>query len=112
MPGGTQALHRTELIDVHLGDLAGYLPRPNLLGAILLTARAIDVDDARENQLQDLTFLLGLVEDPRSLSEQLTTTERTWLRQRKDLLERSARAWRTVANAEDGYRALRLLAGL
>jgi hypothetical protein len=45
VPGGTQALHRTELIDVVLGEQVGQIPRPNLLGAILIKARAVGVDD-------------------------------------------------------------------
>ena len=112
VPGGTQAIHRTGLVEVRLGELAGFLPRPNLLGAILIKARAVDADEAKENQRQDLAFLLGLVEDPRALAAELRASERGWLRSRTDLLDRSARAWRAVTNADDAHRALLLLAGL
>jgi hypothetical protein len=39
------------------------LPRPNLLGAILVKTRAIAVDDAKDSQRIDVAFLLTLVED-------------------------------------------------
>lgn len=110
VPGGSQALRRSEPVDVRLGGAKASLPRPNLLGAILIKARAIDVDDAKESQRQDLAFLLGLVEDPRVLAEDLRKRERGWLKARTDLLDRSARAWRAASNAEDAYRALRILA--
>src|SRR5438876_5901395 len=50
VPGGTQALRRTELVSVRLGRRRGTLPRPNLLGAILVKTRAVDIDDVPENQ--------------------------------------------------------------
>lgn len=64
VPGGRQALDRTEWVEVEVAGRRGRLPRPNLLGAILLKARAVDVDDAKESQRQDLAELLSLVDDP------------------------------------------------
>jgi hypothetical protein len=46
VPGGTQALHRTAIQRVRIGRRRGDIPVPNLLGAILLKARAVSVDDA------------------------------------------------------------------
>jgi len=66
VPGGTQALHRSELVQVKLGEVQGRIPRPNILGAILVKARAVEVDDVPKAQLGDLAFLLSLVEDPRA----------------------------------------------
>ena len=66
MPGGSQALRRTELIEVAVGDTRGVLPRPDLLGAILVKTRAIAVDDAKDSQRLDVAFLLTLVPRPRS----------------------------------------------
>src|SRR5712691_9914775 len=36
VPGGTQALNRSELVDITIATRAGLVPRPNLLGAIVL----------------------------------------------------------------------------
>jgi hypothetical protein len=55
VPGGTQALHRSELVDITIATRAGLVPRPNLLAAIVLKARAVDVDDVPANQLEDQT---------------------------------------------------------
>ncbi len=109
VPGGTQALHRTELVRVRLGHVMAPLPRPNLLGAILLKARAVDVDDARESQREDLAFLLSLVADPRALAPELTSRERGWLRRRAELMDQAAPAWRAVVNPDDANRTLRIL---
>jgi hypothetical protein len=43
----------------------------HLLGAIVVKAEAVGVDDAKENQRQDLAFLLSLVVDPRAMAERL-----------------------------------------
>jgi len=93
VPGGTQALRRTQLVEIRLGDLVGQIPRPTLLGAILIKARAVEVDDVPDAQLSDLAFLLSLVEDPRALAGELRGKERTWLRRRRELHQRNARVW-------------------
>jgi hypothetical protein len=110
VPGGTKALARTRRVDVRLGDRTGQLPRPDLLGAIVVKACAVDVDDAPENQRQDLVFLLGLVADPRIMAQALDPKERANLRARKDLLDRSAAAWRTSDSPDDAHQVLRILA--
>ena len=114
VPGGTQALQRTELVDVSLGKIHGRLPRPDLLGAILIKARAVEVDDTPEAQLGDVAFLLTLVEDPRVLLKQLRGKERSWLRRRRELLDRAAACWRPLPpeDADNGHLAFRILAGL
>jgi hypothetical protein len=114
VPGGTQALQRSELVDVRLGERRGRLPRPDLLGAILIKSRAVEVDDAPEAQLGDVAFLLTLVEDPRALSTRLRGRERSWLRRRRELLDRAAACWRPLPpdDAENGHFAFRLLAGV
>lgn len=113
VPGGTQALQRTCSVEIDRGRRAGRVPCPDLLGAILLKARAVDVDDLPEAQLSDLVFLLSLVEDPRSLVGQLRGKERSWLRRRKELLERQSTAWGTIPelDADDAHIALRILRG-
>jgi hypothetical protein len=54
VPGGRQALARTEWVEIKVDGTRGVLPRPNLLGAILIKARAVEVDDVPDNQLSDL----------------------------------------------------------
>lgn len=60
VPGGSQALERTEIVDVRLGSRVGRLPRPSLLGAILLKARAVGAapDEAAKHR-GDLAFCSG-----------------------------------------------------
>src|ERR1700737_1057648 len=53
VPGGTQALHRTAALAVRTRAATGTVPLPNLLGAILVKVRAIDVDDEPEAQRHD-----------------------------------------------------------
>jgi hypothetical protein len=114
VPGGTQALRRTELVDITLGSVHGRLPRPDLLGAILIKARAVEIDDVPAAQLGDLAFLFTLVLDPRELATQLRGRERSWLRRRRELLDRSATCWGPLPpdDADNGHLAFRLLAGL
>jgi len=114
VPGGTQALQRTELVDVRLGELSGQVPRPNLLGAILIKARAVEVDDVPESQLGDLAFLLTLVSDPRALLSVFRGKERSWLRRRHELVDRNAAPWRGLPgeDADNGHIAFRILTGL
>lgn len=110
VPGGTQALRRTELVDVRLHDQVVKLPRPNLLGAILLKARAVDADPEPERHLGDLAFLLSLADDPHLLLEQLERRERRYLRARHALLNPNHPAWRTVPDPERGLVTLSVLA--
>jgi len=109
VPGGTQALARSEVVGVQIGERRGSIPRPSLLGAILIKARAVSVDDVPEAQRIDLAFLLALVENPRSLRAELRGKERTWLLERAELLDPAHPAWRAVDAAEVGQRALRVL---
>lgn len=113
VPGGTQALHRTERIEITAGDLRGFVPRPNLLGAILLKARAVDIDDVPENQRSDLALLMSLVRDPDALVQQLDGHERSWIARRSEMDDPDAPCWRglTPDHGQAGLAALRILAG-
>jgi hypothetical protein len=109
VPGGRKALNRAEVVEVRLGQRVGHVPRPDLLGAIVVKAEAVGVDDAKENQRQDLAFLLGLIDDPRMMAARLDNRERAILSARTDLLDPAAPAWRVIDNAEDAHLALRIL---
>ncbi len=114
VPGGTQALARTRPVDVRRASRTGRIPCPDLLGAILIKARAVEVDDVPESQLSDLAFLLGLVEDPRQLAKGFRGKERSWLRRHRELMDRNHRAWRGLADqdADNGHIAFRIMTGL
>jgi hypothetical protein len=111
VPGGSQAIRRTQSVEVRVGERRGRLPRPDLLGAILVKARAVEVSDAPGAQLRDLAFLCTLVPDPRAMARGLRPTERRWLREPAELLGPSHLAWSGLEQAEDGRLALAILAG-
>jgi hypothetical protein len=76
IPGGTQALERSEPVLVRTRDAAGEILRPNLLGAIIMKLRAIEVDDVPDAQRADVALLVGLVGDPTDLARHLTPKDR------------------------------------
>lgn len=109
VPGGTQALRRSVQVAVRTDIQVGSIPRPTLLGAILVKARAIEVTDLPDAQREDLAFLLSLVGDPFAMAEELSDNERKWLKRQADLLDPGARAWRSIDDADDGRSALAIL---
>lgn len=82
VPGGTQALSRTEIVTVVHEGRAGRLPRPTLLAAIVLKAAAARVDSHPERHVRDLALLYALVQDPFEMRDQLTRKDRQRLRSR------------------------------
>jgi hypothetical protein len=90
VPGGTQALFRTEVVRVSLdGGPPVELRRPSLLGAILIKARAVGAQrDKLDSDRQDLIRLLSFVDDPRAIAAagQLRDTEKGWLRDIESLI--------------------------
>lgn len=90
VPGGTQALERSEEVTVRVGERAFGLRRPTLLGAILIKARSLMVHDDPASQREDLLRLLSLVDEPRELSAGLRDSESRWLRQAEARLDLEA----------------------
>ncbi len=87
IPGGSQALRRTETVAISVqGGPATMIRRPTMLGAILLKARSLMVHKRREDQRQDLILLLSFIEDPRAMADELRGSERRWLRDTRRLL--------------------------
>lgn len=110
VPGGPQAPRRAEAVRVRVAKQEGTIHRPTLLGAILIKARAVTVEDLPEAQREDLALLLSLVRDPFELADDLRRTERRWLRSRLELFDPSALAWQAIEDAADGLATLRILA--
>lgn len=110
VPGGTQALQRTEEVRVVAAGLQGVIRRPSLLGAILVKARSIAVSNLPEAQRRDLAFLFSLVEDPFELASAMKRTEHKWLRRVPELSDPSSPLWRGLEGAESGANAYRVMA--
>jgi hypothetical protein len=110
VPGGSQALQRTEVVEVDLGGRRGALPRPNLLGAILVKTRAIAVDDAKDSQRIDVAFLLTLVEDLQGTASTITSPEKRWLRAHPEMNDPDRAWWRAQESQREwGLFVLRTL---
>ncbi|MYL08104.1 MAG: hypothetical protein F4015_01160 [Acidimicrobiia bacterium] len=111
VPGGSQALSRTEFVPVRFQQSTGYVPRPSLLGAMICKAVAVDVDDAPNTQRTDLALLLSLVGDPLILASELTPKDKARLRKRSEMRNPEHPAWRTLNpnDADRGRAAYRLL---
>jgi hypothetical protein len=79
VPGGSQALSRSEPVTVTVKGRSFAVRRPTLLGAVLIKARSLMVHSDPESQREDLLQLLALIEDPRQMAGELRKTERRWL---------------------------------
>lgn len=102
VPGGTQALERTERVEVEFGDLVGTLPRPNLLGAIVGKAAACGLPEDVTRHLRDLAFLCSIVEDPFVIRSEMNRKDRQRLAQASVLDDYDHTAWRHVSASRRG----------
>lgn len=95
IPGGTQALRRSESVEVSIdGDPPFRVLRPSLLGAILLKARALLVHSRPDDQREDLVLLLSFVAEPSALAGDLGRNEPKWLREAGERLQLDGRIGR------------------
>lgn len=109
VPGGSQALSRSEAVTVTVAGRSFALRRPTLLGAVLIKARSLMVHSDPDTQRDDLLLLLALIEDPRLMASQLSNPERRWLRVAEPRLNLSAVSLLdtdTMRRAELAYRLL------
>ena len=102
VPGGTQALHRTAPVSVRTRSVKGEVPLPDLLGAILVKVRAIDIDEDARAQRSDVAFLLSLVDSPEELAGQCSAAELRWLRKHPYFGDRQETCWNGIVGADDG----------
>jgi hypothetical protein len=107
--GGTQALHRTERVPVQHKKRTALVPRPNLLGAIVIKSAAVSSDHYPQRHLRDLAFLCGLAADPFELKSNLTPSDRRCLRASSVLDNQNHQAWRQLDDPDAAYATYRLL---
>jgi hypothetical protein len=109
VPGGSQALSRSETVEVTVEGRSFALNRPTLLGALLIKARSLMVHADPDSQREDVLRLLALIEDPRETAVELRKSERRWLRdaeQRLDFASPSLLERDIQARAELAFRLL------
>lgn len=95
VPGGTQALSRTELVTVVHEGRRGEVPRPSLVAAIVAKAAAVELADPARHY-RDLALLCALVVDPFDMRDQLVRKDRQRLRKAKKLSDDAHPAWALV----------------
>ncbi len=106
--GGRQALDRRRLVVV---DMAGELfsvPIPSLLGAIIIKAR-VCASSALPKHRRDLARLLALVDDVGAMRQEMSPSERKYLRARSELRDDRHPAWSGIVSAENAIIALERL---
>ena len=110
--GSTQALRRARTLRIDAGEGAMDLPVPDLLGAVVVKAAALESVADREEQAKhrrDLVRLLRLVADPFALAAERTPGERRRLRVQAVLAESNDPAWTTFEDGERARAALLIL---
>jgi predicted nucleotidyltransferase len=115
VPGGTQALLRSESQEIESRGTRGVVPLPSLLAATLLKARSYRLRQDRfshEADLGDLAFLLGLSAEqvaPEQWLEELKGSERAWLRSVAEPLFANETAWSATQRPDRAQRLFRML---
>jgi hypothetical protein len=97
--GGNQALIRAERLPVQLGDRAGHIRRPNILGALIVKAAALRADSRNPDRHREDIALLGQVAlqtGLRMLDVLATPHDRKRLRQALDDMPPEHGAWRQL----------------
>lgn len=112
-PGGTQALARSQVVDVQIGDRVGKVPRPDLLGALILKAKArIDtVGRGRDRHTEDFAVLVAMLAASDLRDLELTTGERRCLRTMIDLVRANERAMLMAPDAKGRLQRLAAFVG-
>jgi hypothetical protein len=114
VPGGTQALGRTERVAVQVSGRIGMIPRPNLLGAVVAKAGACGLPGDPARHLRDLALLCALIDDPFDFIDELTAADRKRLKLAGALNDRTHPAWILVPGPlrDDGRAAWAILNNL
>lgn len=103
-PGAQQAIQRSELIDVNVAGTRGQVPRPNLLGALVVKAAAYGVpaDPLRDRHLTDLAVLAAMIRRNDNIAIQLTERDRDHLAVGIRGLAEHRSLWAGIDGAERG----------
>jgi hypothetical protein len=82
-PGGTQALNRSQVVKVQIGDRIGSVARPPLLSAMIMkaAARLETSGSARERHSHDFAALASMLAAQDMVAFELTRKDRQRLRQ-------------------------------
>lgn len=80
VPGGTQALRRTERVHVVQEGRQALVPRPSLLAAIVGKGAACGIPGDPARHLRDLALLCAIAPDPFALAEEMTAKDRKRVR--------------------------------
>lgn len=93
-PGGSQALARTQVVDVQVGTRVGKVPRPELIGALILKAKArIDsFGPQRDRHCDDFAVLAAMLGAADLRGIDLTKGERRSLRRMIEVTRKNYRA--------------------
>ena len=107
-PGGQQAINRSQLVTVQVGDRVGSIRRPSMLGALVAKTAAFSVpdDSAKERHLTDFATLAAIAQGSDRIAEQLTTRDRHYLTAMLLALKKSRQLWVPISGAERGILAL------
>lgn len=100
VPAGTRLLYSPRRCPVGVAGQVHWIPRPDLVMAIVGKAAALTLADPQRHA-EDLAFLCGLVPDPRAMEDALTRSDRKLLMGAQALLD-DDRVW---AYASDPDRA-------
>lgn len=112
VPGGTQALDRTELVMVEHEGRSQAVPLPSLLAALVVKGAACGLPGDPSRHLRDLALLCALVEDPFAMRDELTKKDRSRLRKAGSLSSSAHPAWLLLPAdvREQGYLTFSILA--
>ena len=109
-PGGTQALQRTSWIIATRGPRKAMIPRPDIIGALLIkAAAATGPASARgsERHYEDIAILAALLRDDDFKTASLTRNERRRIRRAVELMTPKIK----ILQGEGAVKRLRLLSG-
>lgn len=97
VPAGTQALTRTETVEVRHRARTGRVPRPSLLAAVVGKAAACKLPGDPARHMRDLAFLCALIEDPFAMRQEMTSKDLSRVRAAAPMLsDRAALPWRQL----------------
>jgi hypothetical protein len=96
VPGGTQALRRTEIVSIEHEGRRGSVRRPSLLGAVVAKGAACGLPGDVSRHLRDLALLCALVVDPFEMKEAMDAKDRRRVRLGEKMADFGHTAWSLI----------------